>query len=133
MYIENANINAANSSNNQNSNKPVNSKNIRSASIWMKITQSEIKTITNIDLEFTMCIPNWIEMTYSDGFFETSYASQDKKFWKSALCARWAHLKMIQQKFKVWVRFSGNAENNTRYWLHQTFRRLYISLWKGTY
>jgi len=50
----------------------------------MKITQSEIKTITYIDLEFTMCITNWIEMPYSDEFFETSYASQDKKFWKSA-------------------------------------------------
>ena len=39
---------------------------------------------------------------------------------------------MIQQKFKVWVRFSRNAENNTRYWLHQTCRRLYISPWKWT-
>jgi len=66
----------------------VNSKNNRSASIWMKITQSEIKTITIIDLEFTLCIPNWIKMLYSDEFFETSYDSQDKKFWKSALHAR---------------------------------------------
>jgi hypothetical protein len=53
----------------------------------MKITQSDTKTITNIDLEFTMCIPNWIEMPYFDGFFDTSYASQDKKFWKSSLRA----------------------------------------------
>jgi hypothetical protein len=60
----------------------------------MKITQSDIrvKTVTNIDLQFTMCIdlqftmciPNLIEMPYSDEFFETSYASQNKKFWKSA-------------------------------------------------
>jgi len=54
----------------------------------MKITQSEIKTITIIDLEFTVCIPNWIKMPYSDEFFETSYAPQDKKFCKSALHAR---------------------------------------------
>jgi hypothetical protein len=40
----------------------------------MKITQSEVKTVTNIDLEFTVCFPNWIEMPYSDEFFETSYA-----------------------------------------------------------
>jgi len=42
-----------------------------------EITQSEIKTIKNIDLEFTVCIPIWIEMPYSDGFFETSYIWYD--------------------------------------------------------
>jgi hypothetical protein len=33
----------------------------------MKITQIDIKATTNTDLEFTVCIPNWIEMPYFDG------------------------------------------------------------------
>jgi hypothetical protein len=65
--------------------------------------------------------PNWIEMPYFDGFFETSFTSQDKKFWSQHYMQDRFTSKWYNKNLKYGLDLVGMQRITQETGLHWTF------------